>query len=184
MVAVSFAYASRERIPVVGPVRSNGISNIALTHGTAFGSFYLVLMPATISLKPRQLALAIGATAGGGFVGTLLRAVLTGMEHLPSPSGQVTWPQEIPWVLLVINFVGVYLATRLLRGVLRHRDPNDVARVLVVTGFLGGLTSYSGLYTDLASIWHVSVGGCLTVTVGAVASGVFAGWLGLQWRHR
>jgi CrcB protein len=141
-------------------------------------------MPANITLRPRQLALAIASTAAGGFVGTLLRAWLTGLEHLPNPSGSVTWPQEIPWVLLAINFVGVYLATWLLRGPLRHRDPNDVARVLVITGFLGGLTSYSGLFVDLAAIWHVCVGGCLAVVVGAVLSGVLAGWLGLQRVHR
>jgi fluoride ion exporter CrcB/FEX len=141
-------------------------------------------MPANITLRPRQLALAIGATAAGGFIGTLLRAWLTGLEHLPNPNGPVTWPQEIPWVLLAINFVGVYAATRLLRGPLRHRDPNNVTRVLIITGFLGGLTSYSGLYVDLAAIWHVCVGGCFAVAGGAILSGVLAGWLGLQRGHR
>jgi fluoride ion exporter CrcB/FEX len=141
-------------------------------------------MPANITLRPRQLALAIGATAAGGFVGTLLRAWLTGLEHLPNPNSGATWPQEIPWVLLVINFVGVYLATRLLRGPLRHRDPNDVVRILVITGFFGGLTSYSGLFVDLAAIWHVCIGGCFAVLIGAILSGVLAGWLGLQWRRR
>lgn len=141
-------------------------------------------MPPNITLRPRQLALTVGATATGGFLGTLMRATLTGLEHLPTPNGPVSWPQEIPWVLLAVNVVGVYLATRLLRGPLRHRDPNDVARVLVITGFFGGLTSYSGLYVDLAAIWHVCVGGCLAVAAGAILSGVFAGWLGLQRRRR
>ncbi len=127
--------------------------------------------------------LAAAAATSGGFVGTLLRAWLTGLEHLPNPSGPVTWLQEIPWALLVINFVGVYLATRLLRGLLRHRDSNDLGRVLVITGFFGGLTSYSGLYVDLAAIWHVCVGGCFAVAVGAILSGVLAGWLGLRWNH-
>ncbi len=141
-------------------------------------------MPANVTLQPRQLALAIGAAAGGGFVGTLLRAVLTGLEHLPNPNGPVTWPQEIPWALLAVNVVGVYLATRLLRGRLRHHDPNDVTRVLVITGFFGGLTSFSSLYVDLAAIWHVCIGGCLAVSCGALLSGVLAGWLGLRRRHR
>jgi fluoride ion exporter CrcB/FEX len=137
-------------------------------------------MPANITLRPRQLVLAICATAAGGFIGTLLRAWLTGLERLPNPNGSVTWPQEIPWVLLAINFVGVYLATNLLAGPLRHHDPNDATRVLVITGFFGGLTSYSGLYVDLAAIWHVCVGGCFVVAIGAILSGVLAGWLGLQ----
>ncbi|MGC1238991.1 MAG: CrcB family protein [Acidimicrobiales bacterium] len=140
-------------------------------------------MPAHVTLRPRQLALAVTAAAAGGFVGTLLRAWLTGLEHLPNPSGPVTWPQEIPWVLLAINFVGVYFATYLLRGPLRRRDPNEVTRILVITGFFGGLTSYSGLYVDLAAIWHVCVGGCFAVVFGALLSGVLAAWLGLQ-NHR
>ncbi|MGC2486548.1 MAG: CrcB family protein [Acidimicrobiales bacterium] len=136
-----------------------------------------------LSLPPRQLALAVSSTVVGGFVGTLLRAWLTGLEHLPNPNGAVTWPQEIPWVLLIINVVGVFIATRLLRGPLRHRDPNDLARILVITGFFGGLTSYSGLYVDLAAIWHVCVGGCILVACGALVSGVAAAGLGLV-RHR
>jgi fluoride ion exporter CrcB/FEX len=140
-------------------------------------------MPAHVTLRPRQFALAVAAAAAGGFVGTLLRAWLTGLEHLPNPNGPVTWPQEIPWALLAINFVGVYLATYLLRGPLRRRDPNELSRILVITGFFGGLTSYSGLFVDLAAIWHVCVGGCFAVLFGALVSGVLAGWLGLL-RHR
>jgi CrcB protein len=141
-------------------------------------------MPTNLTLRPRQFALALVATISGGFVGTLLRAWLTGLEHLPKPVGAVTWSQEIPWGLLVINFVGVYLATTLLRGPLRHRDPNDLTRILVITGFFGGFTSYSTLFLDFATIWHVSVAGCFAVIVGALASGIVAGWLGLRWRHR
>ncbi len=141
-------------------------------------------MPPHVTLKPREFVIAMSSTAAGGFVGTFLRAFLTGLEHLSSANSRgVTWPQEIPWVLLIINAVGVFLATRLLRGRLRNHDPNDLTRLLIITGFFGGLTSYSGLFVDLAALWHVSVGGCLLVAVGAVFSGVVAGWLGLRW-HR
>ncbi len=140
-------------------------------------------MSANITMRPRQLALAIGATVAGGFIGTLLRTWLTGIDHLPSPTGSVTWPQEIPWVLLIINFVGVFLATTLLRGPLRRRDPNDLARVFIVTGFFGGLTSYSSLFVALATLWHVCVGGCLAVFFGAILSGLIAAWLGLRRLH-
>jgi CrcB protein len=137
-----------------------------------------------LSLSPKQLAFAVSATAAGGFLGTLLRAWLTGLEHLANPSESVTWPHEIPWVLLAINFVGVFLATRLLRGPLRHRDPNDLTRILVITGFFGGLTSYSSFFVDMATIWHVCVGGGLLVSLGAILSGVVAAWLGLLRHHR
>ncbi len=131
-------------------------------------------MPANMTLKPRDLVLTIAASALGGFVGTMARDLLVGLTHLPAPSQHgVSWLQEIPWVLLVINFVGVYLATRLLSGSLRHHDPNNVTRVLVITGFFGGLTSYSGLFVDLAAIWHVSTGGCFAGGGRAPSSAAF-----------
>lgn len=142
-------------------------------------------MRANITLKPSELAKVVLAAASGGFVGTLLRDLLTRLEHIASPTqGYVNWTHEIPWVLLVINFVGVFVATRLLRGELRHRDPNDLIRVLVITGFFGGLTSYAGLFVALAAIWHVCVGGSLAVAIGAVLSGVVAAWLGLMRKSR
>ncbi len=138
-------------------------------------------MHANVTLKPREFAQVLVAAASGGFVGTLLRDVLTRLEHFPAPiQGYGNWTHEIPWALLVINFVGVYVATRLLRGPLRHHDPNDLTRVLVITGFFGGLTSYSGLFVALAALWRVCVGGSLAVAAGAVLSGVIAGWLGLM----
>lgn len=137
-------------------------------------------MPAHVTLSPRQMLRAVGAAGVGGFCGTVVRDLLTGLEHLPAPSGAVSWLREIPWILLGINMVGVFLATRLLRGKLRHHDPNDLTRILVITGFFGGLTSYSTLYTDLAALWHVQVGGCLAVATLALASGVGAAWLGLR----
>jgi fluoride ion exporter CrcB/FEX len=141
-------------------------------------------MSANVTLKPREFVMALSSTAVGGFVGTLLRDLLTRLEHLPSPTSSfVTWPQEIPWMLLAINFVGVFLATRLLRGPLRAHDPNNLLRLLVITGFFGGLTSYSGLFVNLAAIWHVCIGGAIGVALGAILSGVLAGWLGLL-RHR
>lgn len=141
-------------------------------------------MSANVTLKPREFVMALSSTAVGGFVGTLLRDVLTGVEHLPQPTAtHVAWPQEIPWMLLAINFVGVFVATRLLRGPLRAHDPNDLTRLLVITGFFGGLTSYSGLFVDLAAIWHLCIGGAIGVALGAVLSGVLAAWLGLL-RHR
>lgn len=141
-------------------------------------------MPVNTSLSPRKLLRVLLAAAAGGFVGTVIRAVVTGLEKLPSPSTPgVTWPQEIPWALLAINVIGVYLATALLRGPLRHHDPNDVTRILVITGFFGGLTSYSTLFVNIAAIWHLCVGGALAVAGGAVVSGVLAGWLGLLRRH-
>jgi CrcB protein len=133
-----------------------------------------------VTLKPKQLVIAIFAVALGGALGTLCRDLLLKLQ--PTPNG-TDWTSRIPWVLLAINLVGVLFATRLLRGPLRHRDPNDVGRLLVITGLFGGFTSYSSLFVDLAAIWHLSIAGCLFVAVSALLSGVFAAWLGLRRRH-
>lgn len=153
-------------------------------------------MGPNISLSPRQLAVAVGAVALGGGVGTLIRDLALKFEHIPDPRVVVvngfnsshhllSWTTQIPWTLLVINVLGAYLATYLLRGPLRHRDPNDRHRLLVITGLLGGFTSYSGLFVDLAAVWHLSAAGGLLVALGALASGVAAAGLGLAGhRHR
>ena len=141
-------------------------------------------------LSRRQFLLALIAVVAGGAVGTLLRDLLLRVQDAYVANGwtgyappQPSWTSEIPWMLLAINFVGVYFATLLLRGALRRRDPNDPTRLLVITGFFGGFTSYSGLFVAFAAIWHLSIGGSIFVAVGAVGSGIFAGWLGLGRKH-
>lgn len=146
-------------------------------------------MRSNISLTPKQFGIALLFVAFGGAIGTLLRDLLLkiSLNSIPSNPAVFTlpdWTNEIPWILLVINTVGVYVATDLLRHRLKHHDPNDPLRLLLVTGFLGGLTSYSGLFVDLAAIWHLSIGGCLLTVAGAILAGVFAGWLGLGPRRR
>jgi fluoride ion exporter CrcB/FEX len=140
------------------------------------------------SLSPRQLLIAILAVAGGGAAGTLLRDLLSKINTSPflnngwvgySPQ-QSKWTDFIPWVLLGINFLGVVGATWLLRGPLKSHDPNNPARLLVITGFFGGLTSYSGLFVDFDVLWHHSIVGCLLVAAMAILSGFFGAWLGLR----
>jgi fluoride ion exporter CrcB/FEX len=145
-------------------------------------------MRSHITLSPKQLGLAVLVVAFGGAVGTLIRDLslkinLYGESVRPRAFYLPDWTHQIPWALLAINTIGVYVATDLLRHRLKHHDPNDPMRLLLVTGVLGGLTSYSGLFVDLAAIWHLTIGGCLFVTAGALLSGPFSGMLGLG-RHR
>lgn len=134
-------------------------------------------MRPSLTLSPRQLALAVLVVAAGGALGTLLRDLLVRLE--PADAASSDWVTQIPWVLLAINTAGAYLATWLLRGPLRGHDPNDRWRLVVVTGFFGGLTSYSGLFVDVAGVWHRCPGGGLLVACGAVLAGAFAASLGL-----
>lgn len=138
-----------------------------------------------VTLTPRRLAATLGAALVTGAAGTLIRYWLTGLEHLPSSSSRAaTWAQLIPWWLLVVNALGALLAAFALWGPLRHRDPNDLPRVIVVAGFFGGLTSYSSLYEDLGHVWHLSAVGGLIVTVGALLSGALAAVAGIRWADR
>jgi fluoride ion exporter CrcB/FEX len=145
-------------------------------------------MPSNLSLTPKQFGLALLSVAFGGAIGTMLRDVLLKVNFSTIPRGTAiystpSWTTDIPWMLLIINTIGVYIATDLLRHRLHRHDPNSPLRLILVTGFLGGLTSYSGLFVDLAAIWHLSIGGCLLTAAGAILAGIFAGWLGLG-RHR
>lgn len=146
------------------------------------------------SLTTRQLLTAMCAVAVGGAVGTLLRDLITKLDHrsvlYTGWTGYAplqldhNWIYYIPWALLCINFLGVLGATRMLRGPLKGHDPNDPARLLIITGFFGGLTSYSGLFVDFDLLWHHSITGCFFVAAAAIASGFFGAWLGLQRRQR
>ena len=141
-------------------------------------------MSAHVTLSPKQLGIAILTVGAGGAVGTFIRDLLLRINLYSIPRGSATfslpdWTHQIPWILLAINTVGVFIATYLLRHVIRHHDPNDPMRLLIVTGLLGGLTSYSGLFVDFAALWHLTIGGCLLVAVAAILAGLFAGWLGL-----
>ena len=135
-------------------------------------------MPANITLPPRQFALALGAVLVGGGVGTLIRDLALKLQHIPAAS--TDWTTQVPWVRLVINVLGVYVATWLLRTSLRAHDPNDPWRLLLITGLLGGFTSYSSLVVAWAAIWHLSVATSVAVAVGSLASGAIAAWLGLR----
>ena len=135
------------------------------------------------TLTPRQLILAVIVVAAGGALGTLLRdlALRVNSTHwYVSLVGATGWASRVPWILGIINVVGVYFATEALRGPLVRHDPNNLTRLVVITGFFGGFTSYSSLYVSLGAIWHVSVPGALLTGLTAVLSGVAAAWLGVR----
>lgn len=125
----------------------------------------------------------VGAVALGGGVGTLLRDLALQMDATTwyrNVVGVQGWASRVPWILGVINLLGVYFATFALRGPLVRHDPNNLNRLLVITGFFGGFTSYSSLYVSLGAIWHTSIAGALLTAILAVVSGIGAAWLGAR----
>ncbi|MEU9832249.1 CrcB family protein [Streptosporangium sp. NPDC048047] len=120
--------------------------------------------------SPRHPGVRPGALldiAVGGAVGALLRYLIT--EAMPGAEG------GFPWGTLLVNvlgclFMGV-LTTYLLKG-----RPHAFARPLLVTGYLGGFTTFSHLIDGVhalgrAGSWDLSV-------VYAVVS-VVGGWIAI-----
>jgi fluoride ion exporter CrcB/FEX len=135
------------------------------------------------NLTARQLLLAIVVVAAGGALGTLLRDValkINATHWYTQLVGTSGWASRVPWILVLINLVGVYFATVALKGPLVRHDPNNLTRLVVITGFFGGFTSYSSLFVSLGSIWHVSVAGAILTASAAVLSGALVAWLGAR----
>jgi CrcB protein len=130
------------------------------------------------SLSAKELGIAIAAVFVGGVVGSVLRDLLLKIHPFTaSASGLLS---NIPWTLTAINFVGVVLATKLLRTTLRAHEPNNPARLLIITGFFGGFTSYSSLFVDIAGVWKYHVATAVLIAILSVFSGVVGAWLGLR----
>ncbi len=125
----------------------------------------------------------VGTVALGGAAGTVLRDLaLKGdaASWYVDLVGRHGWASRVPWILLAINLLGVYFATLTLKGPLQRHDANNLTRLLVITGFFGGFTSYSSLFVSLGAIWHVSVLGAVLTTLFAVMGGALVAWLGAR----
>ncbi len=107
----------------------------------------------------------------GGTIGTLVRAAILNVSDL-HVSGHFSL-STLPLSLITINTLGVFAATWLLVGPLAA-PTRQHARLFVVTGLLGGLTSYSSLVADGASVYRQSLGAYLVVVGVAVASAIVA----------
>ena len=101
------------------------------------------------AVTPKMFLTSISIVALGGFVGTIIRDVLMKLQPV---ANQSTWVSHIPWVLAAINLSGIYLATRLLVGPLRDNHFDNPMRLLLITGLLGGYTSYSAIFVTLSGI--------------------------------
>lgn len=83
-------------------------------------------------------AVALALVATGGAVGGVLRA---GVRELVGPA-----TGHWGWSTLLVNTVGAFALAAVL-GLLARR-PSERARLLVGTGLLGGLTTFSGFTVE------------------------------------
>jgi CrcB protein len=87
--------------------------------------------------------------------------------------------QQFPWATFLINVMGSF-AIGFLATILARWLPHQNARLLVITGFLGGYTTYSTFAFESHTLWER---GEKAVSVGYMASTLLAGflavWLGV-----
>jgi CrcB protein len=115
-------------------------------------------------------AAATALVAAGGAVGGLLREAV---RTLAPPA-----PGEWAWATLAVNVVGAFALAALL-GVLARR-PSERTRLLVGTGLLGGLTTFSGLVVEAVLLAEASPLSAVAYVVVAVGTLLGAAWLGAR----
>lgn len=124
----------------------------------------------------RQILPRLAAVGLGGLVGGALRYLVTVVLGTSSAAVAI----DSAWSyfdvrLLLVNSLGVAVAVFLVLGPLRPRPADDPLRLLILTGGLGGLTTYSSLLYELGRMWHTSpadaiLGGLLSLGCGALAA--------------
>lgn len=86
---------------------------------------------------------------------------------------------RFPWATVLINVTGSF-AIGFLAVFLTHRWPSTMGRLLLVTGFLGGYTTFSSFAYESLQLWEDGKKGLsLANTFGSVAAGLVAVMLGV-----
>lgn len=110
--------------------------------------------------------------AAGGAVGSSLRYALT----LAAARGL---PSAFPWGTLLVNTAGSFAIGALMAVAGSRGGPSPEVRLLLVTGVLGGFTTFSAYsFETLALARSGQVGAALAYAGGSVALGLAAAWCG------
>ena len=114
--------------------------------------------------------LSLLLVAFGGATGSVLRYVV-------SHAGLVLFGASFPWGTLAVNIIGSALI-----GVFGALGISGEARLLLVTGLLGGFTTFSAFSMDFAVLAErgetAAALAYMTLTVAASLAAIFAGlWL-------
>jgi len=114
--------------------------------------------------------------AVGGAIGSLLRYYVgLGSLRLMGPS--------FPWGTLIVNVVGCFIIGVFAEMIMRRFNASVELRLLLITGFLGGFTTFSAFSLDAITLFErgdVFSGGIYIVaSVGLSMAAVMAG-LGLM----
>jgi CrcB protein len=127
-----------------------------------------------------HLAREMAAVAVGGATGSLLRwAVGLALQKIAPGS-------TFPWSILVVNAVGCLLIGMLGEWFTLYHHLPVWWRLLLVTGFLGGLTTFSSFGYDTLALFEAKHAGLALANIaGNLLLGLGAVWLGIaivrQW---
>ncbi len=111
--------------------------------------------------------------AVGGAIGALARYAV----GLALPHGTGAFPLGT----FLINVVGCLLIGALIVVVTEWRQAHPLVRPFVVTGFLGGFTTFSTYAVDAEQLLGAGrVGTAAAYIVGTLAAAVLATWLGVR----
>ena len=118
--------------------------------------------------------------AAGGSIGAVVR-------YLISDAVKTTWPVYGATGTLIVNVVGSLLIGLLLGTASEPKSLTESTRLLLVTGFLGGLTTFSSLAHETVRLSTREAGGSLTLGLSHLSANVILGlaavWLG-AWLRR
>lgn len=104
---------------------------------------------------------AVGFLAAAG-IATLLRVVVSARLNL----------EAFPYGTLAVNVVGSF-ALGLLAGA------GEVTTVILASGVLGSLTTFSTLAVETVGLWRRSRRRAMAYAAASLAGGVAAAWLGI-----
>ncbi len=123
--------------------------------------------------------LTIALVAAGGAAGSVLRYLCI------LAAGSYFGPQ-FPIGTVFVNVAGSFLIGLFVELIARHGAAPDMLRLLLVTGFLGGFTTFSTFSLDFAVLWERGQLwlACLYLIASTVVGilALFAGlWAGRTW---
>ncbi|MEK6557988.1 MAG: fluoride efflux transporter CrcB [Candidatus Margulisiibacteriota bacterium] len=124
-----------------------------------------------VSLWP---ALLVGM---GGAVGSVARWLISVLVY-------DLWKHSIPWATLMVNLLGCFLIG-LSWGLLGHYGVSPLMKVFVLTGILGGFTTFSTFSLEMLFLvrenqWFVAI---LTILVSNIG-GLLLTALGMMLTHK
>lgn len=116
----------------------------------------------------RLLALAV---AGGAFGSGVRHLVNVGMARAMGPN--------FPWGTLTVNVVGSLLMGFLAEMILRRLGGSLEARAFLLTGVLGGFTTFSAFTLDISTMLgrgeSATAGGYIVASVAISLAALYAG---------